>query len=400
MLETLGSLVDSSLVQADTRGAEPRFALLETIREYALERLRDGDWRGAHDWHAAYLLALAEPAAAELAGPGQLAWLDRLETEHDDLLAAMFWLVDQGPPEQAVRLFWVTWKFWWLRGHTAEHARLGADIAANSERLPPHQRTIALSATGFILISNGDQAKAETLFGQNLPLYRQVSGKLGVVLTATILGVLGYLAAQRRDYPRATDLPGQSQALLRKVRDDDLTGYDRLQHLLTVALVDNFLGQVRLSQGDDDTAARLFTDGLTVARRAQDPISLLISLYDLALTSQAQGDLAGAAGHLKEGLALAADAGDETSAAYYLEGLAAVAGQQDNPQRAVRLLAAARSLLEAKGSGWLHASVPRVPHDDAVLEALRSRLGEAAFEEAHAWGASIGSRRAREYALE
>ena len=400
VLETLGSLVDSSLVQADTRGAEPRFALLETIREYALERLRDGDWRGAHDRHAAYFLALAEPAAAELAGPGQLAWLDRLETEHDDLLAAMSWLVDQGPPEQAVRLFWVTWKFWWLRGHTAEHARLGDDIAANSERLPPHQRTIALSATGFILISNGDQAKAETLFGQNLPLYRQVSGKLGVVLTATVLGVLGYLAAQRRDYPRATDLLGQSQALLRKVRDDDLTGYDRLQHLLTVALVDNFLGQVRLSQGDDDTAARLFTDGLTVARRAQDPISLLISLYDLALTSQAQGDLVGAAGHLKEGLALAADAGDETSAAYYLEGLAAVAGQQDNPQRAVRLLVAARSLLEAKGSGWLHASVPRVPHDDAVLEALRSRLGEAAFEEAHAWGASIGSRRAREYALE
>src|SRR5207342_32968 len=130
-----------------------------------------------------------------------------------------------------------------------------------------------------------------------------------------------------------------------EVGDDDLTGYDRLQHLLTVALVDNFLGQIRLSQGDNDTAARLFTDGLTVARRAHDPISLLISLYDLALTSQAQGDLAGAAGHLKEGLALAAEAGDDTTAAYYLEGLSAVARQQDNPQRAVRLLAAARSLL-------------------------------------------------------
>ena len=221
-----------------------------------------------------------------------------------------------------------------------------------------------------------------------------------MLLTATILGVLGYLAALRRDYPRATDLLGQSQGLQRKVGDDDLTGYDRLQHLLTVALVDSFLGQVRLSQGDNDAAARLFTDGLTVARHAQDRISLLISLYDLALSSRAQGDLAGAAGHLKEGLALAAKAGDETSAAYYLEGLAAVAGQQDDPQRAVRLLAAARSLLEAKGSGWLHAFVPRVPHDDAVLAALRSRMGEAAFEEAQAWGASVESRRAREYALE
>jgi predicted ATPase len=400
VLETLGSLVDSSLVQADTRGDDPRFALLETIRDYALERLGDGDWVPAHDRHAAYFQALAEPAAAELAGPGQLAWLDRLEAEHDDLLAAMSWLVDHGPPEQALRLFSATWRFWWLRGHAAEFARMGEQIVASSEQLPPHQRAIALSAAGFILISNGDQAKAETLFEQNLPLYRQLSDKLGVVLTATILGVLGYLAALRHDYPRATDLLGQSQARLREVRDNDLTGYDHLQHLLTVAVVDNFLGQVRLSQSDNDGAARLFSDGLTVARRAQDPISLLISLYDLALTSQAEGDLAGAAGHLKEGLALAAGAGDETSAAYYLEGLAAVAGQQDNPQRAARLLAAARSLLEAKGSGWLHASVPRVPHDDDVLEALRARMGEAAFEEAQAWGASTGSRRAREYALE
>jgi hypothetical protein len=400
VLETLGSLVDSSLVQADTRGDDPRFALLETIRDYALERLGDGDWVPAHDRHAAYFQALAEPAAAELAGPGQLAWLDRLEAEHDDLLAAMSWLVDHGPPERALRLFSATWRFWWLRGHAAEFARMGEQIVASSEQLPPHQRAIALSAAGFILISNGDQAKAETLFEQNLPLYRQLSDKLGVVLTATVLGVLGYLAALRHDYPRATDLLGQSQARLREVRDNDLTGYDHLQHLLTVAVVDNFLGQVRLSQSDNDGAARLFSDGLTVARRAQDPISLLISLYDLALTSQAEGDLAGAAGHLKEGLALAAGAGDETSAAYYLEGLAAVAGQQDNPQRAARLLAAARSLLEAKGSGWLHASVPRVPHDDDVLEALRARMGEAAFEEAQAWGASTGSRRAREYALE
>ena len=401
VIDTLGTLVDSSLVRPENQDGEPRFSLLETIREYALECLTaDGDWVQAHDRHAAYFQALAEPAAAELAGPGQLTWLDRLETEHDDLLAAMSWRADQGPPERALHLFWVTWKFWWLHGHTAQLARLVDDFAANSARLPPPQRTIALSAAGFILIANGDQAKAETLFGQSLPLYRQVSGKFGVVLNATGLGVLGYLAALRRDYPRATDLLGKSQALLRHVSDNDLTGYDRLQHLMTIALVDNFLGQIRLSQGDNDAAARLFTDGLAVARRAQDRISLLISLYDLALSRQAQGDLAGAAGHLKEGLAIAAETGDETSAAYYLEGLAAVAGQQDNPQRAVRLLAAARSLLETNGSGWLHAYVPRVPHDGAVLAALRSRLGDAAFEQAQTWGASTGSRRAREYALE
>ena len=401
VMEMLGSLVESSLVGAEARADEPRFSLLETIRDYARERLAGGGgWMQAHDRHAAYFQALAEPSGAELAGPGQLPWVARLETEHDDLLAAMSWLVDQGHLDQATHLFLMTWRFWWLRGHLAELARLGDDIAAGSEDLPPYQGALALTGPGFILIANGDLARAQTVFEQSLPLYRQTSGKLGVVLNATVLAVLGHLAAIRRDYAGASELLDEGQALLRELREDDLAGYDRLQHLLTVAFVDNFLGQVRLSQADNDAAARLFTDGLAVARRAQDGIPILVSLYDLGLSSQAQGDLAGAAGHLKEGLAIAAEAGDETSAAYYLEALAAVAGQQDHPQRAVRLLFAARSQLQASGSGWLHAYVPRAPHDDAVLAALRARIGDAAYQEARAWGGSIGSRDARQSALE
>ena len=77
-----------------------------------------------------------------------------------------------------------------------------------------------------------------------------------------------------------------------------------------------------------------------------------------------------------------------------------MASQQDNPERAVRLLAAARSLLETSGSGWLHSYIPRVPSDDAALAALRSRTGGAAFSKAHAWGRSTGFKRAVKYALE
>jgi predicted ATPase len=401
VMETLASLVDSSLLRAETRGDEPRFSLLETIRDYALERLREGgDWVDAHDRHAAYFQALAEPAAAELAGPAQLAWLRRLGTERDNAWAAMSWLVDQGQLDQATHLFLMTWKFWWLHGHLAEFARLGDELAAGSEDRPPYQRALSLTGAGFILLANGDPARAQTVFEQSLPLYRQTSEKLGVILNATVLAVLGHLAATCPDHAGASNLLDEAQALVQEFRDEDLAGYDRLQQLLTVAFVDNFLGQVRLSQADNDAAARLFTDGLTVARRADDQIPILVSLYDLALSSQAQGDLAGAAGHLKEGLAIAAEAGDETSAAYYLEALAAVAGQQDNPRRAVRLLSAARSQLEGSGSGWLHAYVPRAPHDDAVLAALRARTGDAAYQEAWAWGGSVGSRHARQYALE
>ena len=153
VMDTLGSLVDSSLVQPQTRDGEPRFGLLETIREYALERLRDGaDWREAHDRHAAYFRALAEPAPAELQGPGQLAWLDRLETEHGNLGAAMSWLVEQDQLERAIQLSWATWRFWWLRGHVEELA-FYVDILAKSEHLPPRQRALALSGTGFGLFA-------------------------------------------------------------------------------------------------------------------------------------------------------------------------------------------------------------------------------------------------------
>jgi predicted ATPase len=400
VVDALGGLVDCSLVRAQTGGGEPRFALLETIREYALERLREGgDWAGAHDRHAGYFAGMAEPGDADLAGPGQLAWLDRLETDHGNLLAAMSWLVESGPLERAVRLFLVTWRFWWLRGHVTEFIGLTDQMVAGSADLPSYEHALALTGAGFVLLANGDEVLARQVFEQSLPVYRQVSEKLGVLQHAGVLAVLGNLAAIRRDQAVACQLLDQGRARLQEVQEDGLTGYDRLQYLLTAALVDDFLGQVRLGQHDYDGAARLFADGLAEGRRAPDAIAVLISLYDLALAGRARGDPANAEGHLKEGLALAARTGDEPTAGYYLEALADVAGQRDDPERAVRLLAAARSMLEARGSGWLHAYVSRAAPGEADLAAWRSALGEEAFEEAQAWGRSAGSRRAVEYAL-
>ena len=395
VMDTLGSLVDSSLVQPQTRDGEPRFGLLQTIREYALERLRDGaDWREAHDRHAAYFRALAEPASAELQGPGQLAWLDRLETEHGNLGAAMSWLVEQDQLEPAIQLSWATWRFWWLRGHAEELASY-VDILPKSEHLP-RQRALALSGTGFGLFASGDQAAAQPLLEQSLPLYRQAGDMLGAATTAAMLGHL--LALQHQD-ARASELLEQTLAPLQEAGNDRLAGPERLQHLLDVALVCNFLGQIRLSQADHDRAAQLFTEALNAARSAQDRFTILVSLYDLALSSQAQGDLTGAAERLQEGVSQSAEARDEPSVAYYLEALAAVAIRQDNLERAVHLLAAAGALLQAKGSGWLHALVPRAAHDDGLLAALRSRMGDAAFEEAWTRGQSLGGSRAVEYAL-
>jgi tetratricopeptide (TPR) repeat protein len=134
---------------------------------------------------------------------------------------------------------------------------------------------------------------------------------------------------------------------------------------MVLALTENFLGQIELSKGHLDRAARHFTDGLRAARSASDRFPVLVSLYDLALSSRAQGRPAEAEALPKEGLSLATDTGDKPSTAYYLEALADLAGGQGNPHRATCLLTQAATLLQANPSGWLHAYVPRASHDGA-----------------------------------
>jgi tetratricopeptide (TPR) repeat protein len=392
VIDILNALADSSLVEAETRGDEPRFWLLETIREYALGRLRDGGaWQQAHDRHAAYFTALAKPAESELRGDGQLAWLNRLEIEAGNLSAALCWLMDQDRLDQAIRFIWMTWRFWWLRGHVAELARHWRTLMAKRREMAPHERALALSGTGFTFIADGDQDQARSAFEQSLPLFREAGDALGGALAAA---ALGHVLASQHDYERAGDVLEQAMDLLREAGTGERTERERVQYLLVFALVNNFLGQIQLSSADYGRAAELFTAALDAARSTPDRFTILISLYDLALSSQARGDLDGAAGLLRQGLSLAAEAGDEPAAAYYLEALAAVALQQDDPPRAARLLAAAGAQLQASGSGWLHAYVPRAPHDHSIEAELRSRMGDAAYEQAAADGRSLTGTRA------
>ena len=397
VMDILNSLADSSLVQADARGEEPRFGLLEIIREYALGRLRNsGAWEKAHDRHAAYFTALANPAESELAGDGQLGWLSRLETEVGNLSAALSWLMDQDRLDQAITFLWMTWRFWFLRGHLGEVARHTEKFLANRREMATHERALALSGTGFYLITDGEPDKAQPTFEQSLPLFREAGDLLGGALAAA---GLGHVLASQHD-EQAGRMLEQAGDLLREAGTGERSGPERVQYLLVVALVDNFLGQIQLSQADYDRAAQLFAAGLDAARSTPDRITILISLYDLALASQARDDLDGARGLLRQGLSLAAEAGDESAAAYYLEALATVARQQDDPQRAAWLLAAAGAQLHASGSGWLHAYVPRAPHDRSVEAELRSRMGDAAYEQAAAHGRSLTGARGIQQGLE
>ena len=387
IIDTLGTLVDASLIRDAQRAGQPRFSLLETIRDYARERLHEsGQWKEAHDRHAAHFLELAESARAGLDGPDQVTWLDRLEAEHDNLGAAISWLLDQDQPGPALQLGAMTWQYWWLRGHTEESARYSEVIVASGEKLPPGELGYAQIGLGVLLILSGDKARAQLLFEQALALFRRLGDKRSV---AIVTGYLGHLAALRGDYGKAGKLLTESLASPQELGDD-----------VSIALMYNFLGQVRLSGGDNDAASRLLSQGLDAARRVPDRFPLLISLYDLARSSQAREDLAGAAGFLREGLSVASDAGDESSVGYYLQRLASVARERDDPGRAVRLLAAADALLQAAGTGWLLAYAATAPSDDDTLPGLRSQMGDATFQQAWAQGAAMGRQRAVEYALQ
>jgi tetratricopeptide (TPR) repeat protein len=372
--------------------------MLGTIRDYALGRLgdSDADWRQAHDLHAAHYAALAEPAEAELQGLGQLAWLRRLETEHANLAAAMSWLTSQDLPDVTVGLAWKTWRFWWLQGHADELARFSTAVLAKSAHLAPRQRALALAFGAFESLASGNSDRAQGLFEQSMTLFRQTGNKLLAALTASVLGHLLALQHQEANASAMLDL---SQTLIKELDTDELTGADRIQKLTNTALTYNFLGQIRLSQGDRQAAAGLFTQAVSAAHQALDRFTLLISLYDLALASHALGDLSGAAAHLAEGLSLAAEAGDQTSTACYLEALAELATPDDDPERAVHLLAAAAALTEDHGSGWLLAFLPRDTRGADARSVLRSRLGGQAFEAAWSYGRAMGAERAVEYAL-
>jgi predicted ATPase len=386
VIDTLSSLVDASLVRDEHPAGQTRFSMLGTIGDYAREQLRDsGQWNQAHDRHAAHFLGLAEAAEAGLEGPGQVAWLGRLDTEHDNLSAAMAWFLDQDQPALAHRLGALTWRFWWFRGHAEEFARYGEAIVAQGEKLPPGRLSYAQTGLGIMLIASGNPARAQVIFEQALALSRRLGDTLGIAISA---GSLGHLTALRGDYDQANKLLAES-----------LTLHQQLGNNISLALVNNFLGQIPLRQGDPDAADQLFRQGLAAARRVPDRFPLLISLYDLAVSSQAREDLAGAAEILREGLSVARDTGDDACVGYYLQKLAALARQRDDPGCAVRLLAAAGALLEAAGTGWLLAYVAPAPAHDDALPALRSQIGDDAFQQAWAEGAAMGRQRAVEYAL-
>lgn len=414
VFEGLTGLVDQSLLRPETGPDDaPRFAMLETIREYATERLREaGEDHATQHSHAAHYLALAETADAGLGGAEAPVWLARLEADHANLQAALGWALDAGVAEMGLRLAGALWRFWELRGHlTAGRAWLERALAAGAGA-PPRLRARLLTGAGALARDQGDYAQAVARDEAALELFRHLGDRPGV---ASLLTNLGNVALDRGEYDRAAAHYAEALALFRALGDTRHT-----------ALALNNLGMARAGQGHDDAAATCYDESLALARSlgdrsvaamALDNLGLLTrrrgdhlqavvrheealalrralgdkagtatSLYGLALAVRAGGDEDRAAALLRESLTLFRDLADPLGLAWGLEGLAAVAAARQQAERAAHLLGAAEALRAAIG-------VPLSPDDrvrhERTVAALRRRLGEPAFAAAWASGRAL-----------
>ncbi|MFN8637142.1 MAG: tetratricopeptide repeat protein [Chloroflexota bacterium] len=280
LLDLLGSLVDKSLLRREeTANGELRFRMLETIREFAHERLQAcGEEDETARQHTACFLALAEQANPELSGPHQKVWLDRLELERENLRAAQRWAVAQGDAETTARLVAALWHFWWVRANAAD-AREWVDAVLPLVRraAPTSALARALQGAGHLAGALGDYATCRSLLDAALTVARQVED---CYTLASVLDSLGRQSFVEGHYLEARALLSEGVVILREIDD---------RHGLIGAL--SHLGFLDYLENHQDAARATYREGLALAREAGDPDAIAEFLDNLGRTFHAEGDL-------------------------------------------------------------------------------------------------------------
>jgi predicted ATPase/DNA-binding SARP family transcriptional activator/DNA-binding CsgD family transcriptional regulator len=385
VLDLLGGLVEKSLVVAEEsweRGA--RYRLLEPIRQYAQEKLEQGEEEHQTRYrHAEWYLTLAEEADKESSGPGHARWLHRLETEHDNLRAALDWSLEEGDAELSSRLAGALWLFWFTRGYSTEG--WGWLEKAISLGGSPAARAKALTGAGWIIMFHDDFATAKTRLEESLALYREVEDQEGIASSLNFLGYVGLLGG-RDDIPLA-DLLEEALALK-----------PRIKNRRTIANTLVFAGLDALRRGEWDSAVARHEEALALYREIEDTWGITIGLMNLGLMLVAMEHLARGAALLRELMHVSRELDDKLANQYSFFGLACVADSEGRTARAARLWGVSEAIRDLAGIQLppLASSVMRY---ESRLTGARDRLGEAAFDEAWLEGKSMTPDEAAEYAL-
>jgi predicted ATPase len=376
LLDGVSSLVDKSLLRQDDRSVpegnpEPRFGMLETIREYALERLdAAGEAEATRRAHAAHFLALAEGLRPRIEGADEPAVLARYDAEHANLRAALAWALDRGEADVGLRLVAALWKFWYLRKHLAEGRSWLQRALAEGAAAAPGLRAEALYAASSFAGTQGDYAAATRACEEGLALARRAGDPLRVAMH---LFSLGMTASGLGDRPRARARFEEALTLAR--------GLDP-SHPFATHLLANVLRNLGGAVEGEPAATPLLEEALAIWRARGDPSAIANALDGLGDVARLRGDGARAAALYREALAGRAEVGEREGIADSLERLAWLAAAGPGAERAARLFGAAEALRE-------EIAVPRRPREGAEhgrgVAAARSALGAEAF--AVAWEA-------------
>jgi non-specific serine/threonine protein kinase len=372
VLDVLSSLLDKSLLQPiDGAADEPRFAMLETIREYGLERLAaSGEEEEARRRHAVWCLALSEEIWPSLQRRFDAALaVNRLAAEHDNLRAALAWLDRSGDGEALRRLAGALFLFWYVRGHLREGLSWIERALKHGNGTSPAVLARVLLGAGMLAHYAADDTRAVPWLEESLALYRTLEDRWGQAFSLTILGIV---AEDAGDYDVAASRFTEGLVLARAADDPVETG-----------LVLFHLGVVAWGQGDRARAGRLLHEAQAVQRAAGDlAYGDAESLGFLGLLACEQGDLARSADLQRESLSLHLEMGSQEVLAVNLANVAMLAVATRRPATAARLFGAAVGQREAIGNPF---KLPERAVYDRAIDAARSALGADEF--AAAWDA-------------
>jgi len=426
ILDSVAGLMDKSLLRRETQAdGEPRLLMLETIREYALERLAaSGEAEVMRRQHATFFLQLAEEADPKVRSAGQATWYRRLEVEHDNLRTALSWTLERKASETGLRLAGALWAFW--RQHLREgRGWLEQVLAQPGAQEHTAARAKALLGAGALAVFQGDFLEARRLLEESISIGREV-GTAGKRNLAHALMMLGHMVLLQGNLSAARELAEESKRLFQEVgeawglamalsllgeatvkRGDPVAARSFLEEsvvLFRVAgdrqrlvLPIDALGLVALQRGDYAGARARFEEALSLARETGDKPFIADALARLGTVTLREGDYQQSAGFYRQSLVLNRVLGNRDGVAENLAGLAEVASLTGQPKRAARLLGTVEAVREA-----LNISLPPLHRAeyDRTVEGIRVQLDEAVFAAAWAQGRSMPLEQAIEEALE
>jgi non-specific serine/threonine protein kinase len=385
VMDGLESLVHKSLLQlGEGLDGEPRFFFLETIHEYARERLGEsGEAETVERRHAEYFVALAERAEADLFGPGQGYGAAQLRVEHENLRTALAWSLGGADAELGLRLVGALRDFWFYGGHFSEGWRWAECACESYEEAPPALRAKALNVAGLLADARGDGERAELLLREALALSREAGDRINQAWALVFLS--GDLMGYPDRYDEGITLCEAGLALFRES-----------DHKPGVARALNHLGELARLIGDYGHAQEMYEECLAIAREIGDRQREAYMLGCLGVVADHQGDYDRSEALTMEALAQLRELHLRFGIASALQGLAGPVGAKGQAERAAQLIGAGEALYEAMGVRPQSSDQSEI---DRIVAAVREQLDEAAFEAARAAGRAMSLEEAVAYAL-